>query len=85
MSAVLSTFLAQQASITRYELTDFEGSNSTRLIDGTQMKVNDEGRVCQIQYPSGATVRRHENYVLVRSNNSSYWLGDANGRWYPID
>lgn len=85
MNVVLPAFFGQQAAITKYEISDFGGENSRRLIDGTQMTINDDGRVCQIQYPSGAAVRRHNSYVLVRSNNSSYWLGDANGRWYPID
>ncbi|MBI2810292.1 MAG: hypothetical protein HYX67_05650 [Candidatus Melainabacteria bacterium] len=85
MSAVLPAYFGQQAAIGKYELANFEGTGSTRLIDGTKMKLNEEGRVCQIEYPSGATVRRHVEYVLVRSNNSSYWFGDSNGRWYPID
>ncbi|MBS2001102.1 MAG: hypothetical protein U0103_02695 [Candidatus Obscuribacterales bacterium] len=85
MSVMLPAFFGQQAAVTKYELSDFAGENSTRLVDGTQMKLNDDGRVSQIQYASGATVRRHQSYVLVRSSNSSYWFGDANGRWYPID
>ena len=85
MSVVLPAYFGQQAAISKYELSDFQGSNSSRLVDGTQMKTNADGRISQIQYPSGATVRRHDSYVLVRSNNSSYWFGDSNGRWYPID
>ncbi len=85
MSVVLPAYFGQQAVLGKYELSSLEGNNSTRLVDGTKMKLNDQGRVCQIEYPSGATVRRHEKYVLVRSNNSSYWFGDSNGRWYPID
>jgi hypothetical protein len=84
MSAVLPTFFGQ-AAIAQYEISDFQGSESTRLVDGTKMLLNSDGRVTQIQYASGATVRRHLNYVLVRSNNSSYWFGDNAGRWYPLD
>ncbi len=85
MSAALPTFFGQQAAIAQYEISDFQGSESTRLVDGTKMLLNSDGRVTQIQYASGATVRRHLNYVLVRSNNSSYWFGDNEGRWYPLD
>jgi hypothetical protein len=49
------------------------------------MQMNSDGRVTQIEYASGATVRRHINYVMVRSNNSSYWFGDCEGRWFPLD
>lgn len=85
MSVVLPSFFSQQAAANRYELSNFDGDNSRRLIDGTQMKVNEDGRVVQIQYPSGAAVRRHQTYVMARSNNASYWFGDIHGHWYPID
>jgi hypothetical protein len=85
MSAALPTFFGQHTAIAQYEISDFKGSESTRLMDGTRMLMNSDGRVTQIEYASGATVRRHVNYVMVRSNNSSYWFGDSAGRWYPLD
>jgi hypothetical protein len=85
MNVAFPLFQGQQAAVAKYELTDFDGSASTRLVDGTKMQMNDDGRVIQIQYASGATVRRHSDYVMVRSNNSSYWFGDCSGRWFPLD
>ncbi len=84
MSAVLPTFFGQTV-VAQYEIADFQGTASTRLVDGTKMAMDSSGRVTQVQYASGVAVRRHINYVLVRSANSSYWFGDSDGRWYPLD
>lgn len=85
MSLPIPTLFGQQVVINKYELTDFSSTNSTRLTDGSVLELNAHGQVTQIEYAGGATVRRHRDYVLVRSNNSSLWFGDSNGRWYPFD
>lgn len=61
------------------------GTTSNILCDGTMVRTDNEGRIKQASYSTGAKVNILESYCLVQSSNGMYWFGDAGGRWYPLD
>ncbi len=78
---------AYGAILQKQLITPMEGTQNSTLTDGTVVCCDDEGRIRQAQYSSGAKVKRLYTYCLVQSSDSdsSYWYGDDNGRWYRLD
>ncbi|CAN5194437.1 hypothetical protein BH10CYA1_BH10CYA1_55690 [soil metagenome] len=67
----------------KYKLLD-QTEKSNHLPDGTIVSMDPTGRVTQVQYASGTAIGRHEDFVIVKSGDSSYWFGSEN-RWSRID
>jgi hypothetical protein len=61
------------------------GVNTSVLCDGTTIDTDSEGRVLQAVYASGTKVKRNPNYCMVQSKDLGYWIGDKQGRWFPLD
>ena len=80
----LNSKFASHVVAKKYEVTNKSGCRSSRLADGTRLQLNEEGRIIQIEYVDGASVRRHDDYVIVRASNASNWFGDAKN-WYQLD
>lgn len=55
------------------------------LADGTRFAFNADGRVIHASYKSGAAVRRHGYYTIVRSSFGSHWFMNRHGHVMPLD
>jgi hypothetical protein len=76
----------QAAAINQRQLTTImAGTHTSTLCDGTTIDTDDTGYVLQAVYASGTKVKRNENYCMVQSADLGYWIGDKQGRWFPLD
>lgn len=73
------------AIMSRKLTTPVVGAQTSTLCDGTTIDTTPDGRVVQAVYASGTKVRRNDAYCLVQSSDLGYWIGDKEGRWYPLD
>jgi hypothetical protein len=73
----------QQPACNRYSL-DINSANAVRL-EQLFVEHDSQGNITAASYDSGAQVRRHDSYTMVRSANSTLWMGDRNGSWHPLD
>lgn len=65
-------------------LSAVESSHNV-MADGTRFALNAEGRVIHASYKSGAAVRRHAYYTVVRSSAGSHWFINKYGHVMPLD
>lgn len=83
---VFNPAIYQPATINQRQLTTtMTGVNTSVLCDGTTIDTDNEGRVLQAVYASGTKVKRNSNYCMVQSQDLGYWIGDKQGRWFPLD
>lgn len=83
---VFNPAIYQAAAINQRQLTTtMSGVNTSVLCDGTTIDTDSEGRVLQAVYASGTKVKRNPNYCMVQSKDLGYWIGDKQGRWFPLD
>jgi len=83
---VFNPAIYQPAAINQRQLTTtMAGVNTSVLCDGTTIDTDSEGRVLQAVYASGTKVKRNANYCMVQSQDLGYWIGDKQGRWFPLD
>ena len=76
----------QAAAINQRQLTTImPGVQTSTLCDGTTIDTDSNGRVLQAVYASGTKVKRNPNYCMVQSSDLGYWIGDKQGRWFPLD
>jgi hypothetical protein len=82
-SASLNFVPPQQQPCNRYSL-DITSANAVRL-EQLFVEHDSQGNITAATYDSGAQVRRHDAYTMVRSANSTLWMGDRHGSWHPLD
>ncbi|HEY9677808.1 MAG TPA: hypothetical protein V6C76_07350 [Drouetiella sp.] len=76
----------QAASINSRQLTTMmEGVSTSTLCDGTIIDTDTNGQIVQAVYASGTKVKRNIDYCMVQSADLGYWIGDKQGRWFPLD
>lgn len=73
----------QLQACNRYSL-DIDAANAVRM-EELFVEHDSEGNITAATYNSGAQVRRHDTYTMVRSANSTLWMGDRYGSWHPLD
>jgi hypothetical protein len=66
-------------------ITELEGTQNSTFYDGTVICSDGNGQVQQAHFANGTKSVRQATYCLVQSIDSAFWLGDKNGRWYPLD
>lgn len=78
---------AYQAAVinTRQLTTNMVGVQTSTLCDGTTIDTDSTGYVVQAVYASGTKVKRTAAYCMVQSSDLGYWIGDKQGRWFPLD
>ncbi|MCC6978795.1 MAG: hypothetical protein IT343_10780 [Candidatus Melainabacteria bacterium] len=76
-------FVPQPQIINRYSL-DIDRANAVRLAE-IFVEHDSDGAIRAANYDSGAQVRKHELYTVVKAANNSLWMGDRFGGWHPID
>ncbi len=76
-------FVPQPQQYNRYNL-DINSANAVRL-EQLFVEQDNEGNIRAATYDSGAQVRRNDTYTVVKSANSTLWMGDRFGSWHPID
>ncbi len=81
----LFQLLREKNQFASYQLFRADRGTMTQLADGSRVMTDLNDRMVQVEYGSGATVVRHENYVLVQSADSSFWFGNSQGQWYVFD
>lgn len=82
-TASLNFVAPQQQPCNRYSL-DIKTANAVRL-EQLFVEHDNQGNITAATYDSGAQVRRHDSYTMVRSANSTLWMGDRYGAWHPLD
>lgn len=83
---VFNAAVYQAAAINSRQLTTtMVGAHTNVLCDGTTIDTDSNGRVLQAVYASGTKVKRNPNYCMVQSADLGYWIGDKQGRWFPLD
>src|SRR5882672_4115921 len=77
-------FVPQQLQqYNRYSL-EINAANAVRM-EQLFVEHDDAGNITAASYDSGAQVRRLDAYTMVKSANSTLWMGDRFGAWHPID
>lgn len=79
----LSFVPPQPQQYNRYSL-DLNAASAVRL-EQLFVERDTQGKITGAAYESGAQIRRHEEYTMVKAANNSLWMGDKFGGWHPID
>jgi len=69
--------------LSRYDL-DIDTSKAVRF-ENLTIEKDSNGDCKAAQYSSGAFVRRHKSYMILKAYNHSLWMGDRFGGWHPLD
>lgn len=78
-----SISLLQSQKPASYDL-DVNHSKALRF-DQLHVESDENGNCKAALYSSGAFVRRHDLYLILRAANHSLWMGDRFGGWHPLD
>ena len=81
----LFQLLREKNQCAAYQLFRAERGTMTQLADGSKVMTDLNDRMVQVEYGTGVTVVRHDEYVMVQAKDSSFWFGNAKGQWYLFD
>ena len=73
----------QPLQVNRYSL-EINAANAVSM-EQVLIEQDLEGKITAASYESGAQIRRLDAYTMVKSANSTLWMGDRYGSWHPID
>jgi hypothetical protein len=57
----------------------------TVLPDGSKVVTNKAGEVIFVDYSTGATIMRFENYVVCTNEMADHWFRSSNMTWMRLD
>ncbi|MBS1957344.1 MAG: hypothetical protein JST89_24360 [Cyanobacteria bacterium SZAS-4] len=81
----LFQLLRDRSQPTRYQFLNDDRGTVSFLPDGTRIVTDENERMVQVEYGTGAKVVRHQDYVMVQAVEGSFWFGNSQGQWYQFD